>query len=164
MRTVIVAAVVLAIGVFPTRADHGGQLFFTAVIDGSQVVPPTVSPGTGFGCVSLNPIGDPAIDFNITFSGLLAPETVAHFYGPAPIGENAFVQIGLPLGSPKVGNTITISTAQRFFLMTGQLYINIHSSLFPDGEIRGQLLPALTPCETVPVEETTWGRVKALYQ
>ncbi len=151
---------VLAIGVL-TAVPTAGQQFLTAIIDGSQPVPPTVSPGTGFGCVALNPDG--TVSFNITFSGLLAPEIAAHFHGPAPAGMNAGVQIGLPPGSPKVGTTITLTGGQQADLIAGLWYINIHSSLFPGGEIRGQVLTSPTPCETVPVEETTWGKVKALY-
>jgi hypothetical protein len=160
MRTVIVVVAVLAIGVL-TGVPTAGQQFFTAVIDGLQTVPPSNSPGTGFGCVALNLDG--TVSFNITFSGLLAAEVAAHFHGPAPAGVNAGVQIGLPLGSPKFGTTLPLSIGQQADLIAGLWYINIHSSLFPGGEIRGQVLTAPTPCNVVPVEETTWGKIKALY-
>ncbi len=160
MRTVIVAVAILAIGVL-TAAPTAGQQFFTAIVDGAQQVPPSGSPGTGFGCVALNPNG--TISFNITFSGLLAAEIAGHFHGPARAGMNAGGLISLPLGSPKIGTTVALSPGQQADLIARLWYINIHSSLVPLGEIRGQLLPSPTPCEAVPVEETTWGRVKSLY-
>ena len=162
MRIAIVAVAVLAIGVL-TAVPTAGQQFFTAIIGGAQVVPATGSPGTGFGCVALNATSG-TIDYNIMFSGLLAPETVSHFHGPAPAGSNAGVQIGLPLGSPKIGVNVPITAGQQTDLMAGLLYINIHSAMFPGGEIRGQVLTSPTPCQTVPVEESTWGQIKELYR
>lgn len=161
MRIVIVVVAVLAIGVL-AAVPTAGQLFFTAIIDDAQPMPPSGSPATGFGCVALNPDG--TISFNITFLGLLGDETASHFHGPAPAGVNADVQIGLPLGSPKVGNAGPLSVGQQADLIAGLWYINIHRSLFPDGEIRGQVLQSPTPCQTVSVEKSTWGRIKELYR
>ena len=109
-------------------------------IDGLQPAPPTGSPGTGIGIVTLQPSG--MLDFNIVFSGLLASEIAAHFHGPAPIGINAGVQFGLPPGSPKIGSVGPLSAAQQADLLAGLWYVNIHSSQFPGGEIRGQVVPA----------------------
>ncbi len=159
MRIVIVAVAILAIGVFnavPTAA----QTFFQATIDGAQVVPTTGSPGTGLGCITLNLNG--TVTFDISYTGLLAAETAAHFHGPAPAGVNAGVQIGLPAGSPKLGTTVALSAGQQADLLAGLWYINIHSTMFPGGEIRGQVLPG-AQC-TVPVEESTWGQIKELYR
>ncbi|MCH8269588.1 MAG: CHRD domain-containing protein [Planctomycetes bacterium] len=109
-------------------------------IDGLQPVPPTNSPGLGTGIVTLQPNG--MLDFNIVFSGLLAPEVAAHFHGPAPIGINAGVLFGLPPGSPKIGSVGPLSATQQADLLAGLWYVNIHSSQFPGGEIRGQVIPA----------------------
>ncbi len=159
MRIVIVAVAILAIGVF-TAVPTAAQTFFQATIDGAQVVPPTGSPGTGLGCITLNLNG--TVTFDIAYTGLLSGETAAHFHGPAPAGVNAGVQIGLPLGSPKLGTTVALSAGQQADLIAGLWYIQIHTSLFPGGEIRGQLLTG-APC-TVPVEESTWGQIKELYR
>jgi len=147
MRTVIVVVAVLAMGLL-TAVPTAGQQFFTAVIDGLQPVPPSGSPGTGFGCVALNPDG--TISFHITFSGLLAPEVATHFHGPAPAGENAAFLMDLPMGSPKVGTTVALTPAQQADLIAGLWYINIHSELLhTGGELRGQVLMSPTPCQTV---------------
>ena len=79
------------------------------------------------------------LSWNITFSGLSGSETAAHIHGPAPVGVNAGVQVPLSTGSPKVGSA-ALSPAQIADLKAGLYYVNIHSNLFPGGEIRGQIL------------------------
>ena len=108
-------------------------------IDGMQPVPPTGSPGTGTGTVTLQPDG--MLDFDIVFAGLLAPEIAAHFHGTAMPGQNAGVLFPLPLGSPKLGSVGPLSAQQQVDLQSGLWYVNIHSSQFPGGEIRGQVVP-----------------------
>ena len=108
-------------------------------IDGLQPVPPTNSPGTGIGDVTLQPNG--MLDFDIVFQGLLANEIAAHFHGPAMPGQNAGVQFGLPPGSPKIGSVGPLDAQQQSDLLEGLWYVNIHSTQFPGGEIRGQVVP-----------------------
>ncbi len=161
MRNVIVAVAVLVIGVL-SAVPVTGQTFFQAVIDGAQEVPPSGSPGTGLGCLTLNPNPSGTLSFEISFSGLLSPEVAAHIHGPAAAGSTAGVLFPLPLGSPKIGATVKLTNAQKTDLLAGLYYINIHTGPLPGGAIRGQILPGLQ-C-TVPVEESTWGHIKALYE
>jgi hypothetical protein len=136
------------------------QTHFVATIDGNQEVPPSGSPGTGLGCFTLN--ANNTLDYEVSFSGLLGTETAAHIHGPAPMGVNAGVQFGFALGSPKIGTFGPLTAAQAIDLLNGHYYVNIHSTLFPGGEIRGQILTSGDPC-TLPVEPSTWGAIKALY-
>jgi hypothetical protein len=50
----------------------------------------------------------------------------------------------LPLGSPS-GLVAVLTQAQVNDLMAGLWYVNVHSTVFPAGEIRGQLLPVPEP-------------------
>jgi len=43
-------------------------------------------------------------------------------------------------------------------LVAGRLYVNIHTEQYLTGEIRGNFMEQI-----VPVEETTWGSIKALF-
>ena len=79
------------------------------------------------------------LSWNVSWSGLSAPATLAHFHGPALPTQNAGVQVGIGVPSPRVGSQV-ISGAQATDLLNGLWYINIHSSNFPAGEIRGQVL------------------------
>lgn len=81
-------------------------------------------------------------NWDIAWSGLSSNETVMHFHGPAPGDQNAGVQVDFGaisgISSPSVGSA-TLSAAQAGDLLNGLWYINIHSTNFPAGEIRGQV-------------------------
>ena len=115
----------------------------TAAINGNQEVPSTGSPGTGTGIITLDDVTK-LLSWNITYSGLTGTPTVSHFHGPAPVGSNAGVQVDIvansdgSIASPMIGS-VTITDTQANDLLGGFWYINIHSNIFPGGEIRGQV-------------------------
>ena len=160
MRVVIVVVSVIAIGILLSGAATAQT--FRAMIEGSQEVPPVSSTGTGQGCMTYD-ANSKMLAFEINYADLLTAEVAAHFHGPAPIGANAGVQFALPLGAVKTGSVGPLSAAQQADLLAGLWYINIHSSLFPGGEIRGQVVSHPVPC-TVPVHDGTWGSIKALFE
>jgi hypothetical protein len=101
--------------------------------------------------------GSGGIEYHIQIQGLSGPATGLHIHGPADTTQNAPVLIPLcsgncpPLdanGRLMVEGTITAAmianaglTAQQFisYLNDGMLYVNVHTSLNPAGESRGQL-------------------------
>jgi len=97
------------------------------------------------------------LSYNITFAGLVATETAAYIHGPASYGVAAGVIFPLPPGSPKIGTAGPLNATHVGYFNAGLLYVNVHSTQYPGGEIRGQILA------TVPVEETSWGAIKELY-
>lgn len=114
---------------------------FVTHIDGAQAG--TSSPGTGSGTLNFDDVSN-QLDWNISFGGLVGTQNNAHFHGPAAPGVTAGIQFGLPLGSPLVGSTVLTNTQETQLL--GELwYLNIHSTSFGGGEIRGQLLLAPVP-------------------
>jgi hypothetical protein len=149
---VLLAAVGLVVAPAGALADTG----FSATIDGLQEVPPNPSAGTGTGIFILNN-AQTQLSFNISYGGLGSPETAAHIHN-APAGVNGGLVFPLPAANPKVG-VWAIPAAMVAQLLAGNLYVNIHTSQFPGGEIRGQILSNPTP-----VKPSTWGRIKALYR
>lgn len=131
LSQVLIFAAVLS---FPFNAT--ATTIFVAFLDGDQEVPPTVTPATGFATVELNDTED-FLSISLTFQDLLAPQTAAHIHR-APPGVNGPVIIPLPLGS-FTAFLAAIGPADVAELEAGTLYINVHSQLFPGGEIRGQL-------------------------
>jgi hypothetical protein len=120
-----------------------GQLVtFQATLSGTQETPPNASPAHGWATATLN-LSTLAFDFDMAFSGLVAPETASHIH-VGPIGTAGPVLLPLPLGSPVEFNT-TITAAQANDLLNGLWYANVHSTVYPGGEIRGQLLPVPEP-------------------
>jgi hypothetical protein len=114
-----------------------------ADLEPSSEVPPRVSHGHGM----LNATFDTstkALRWTITYEGLSSPAMAAHFHGPAPVGQNAKIQIPVEKGalaSPIKGSA-TLTDQQVTDLMAGQWYFNIHTAQNPLGEIRGQVLPS----------------------
>jgi len=117
---------------------------FVANLDALQTGNPlNNSPATGFGTFLLNDTED-QLTINLDFSGLLAPETAAHIHGPAGPGVNAGILIPLPLGT-FINFIVPITPVQAGFLKSGLTYVNVHTTLFPGGEIRGQIEPVPEP-------------------
>ncbi|MGH9879855.1 MAG: CHRD domain-containing protein [Pyrinomonadaceae bacterium] len=162
----IVLSVLVVFGV--ARAD---QIALTATLTGTQEVPPNASPGIGSALVVVDTVTN-LLTVNVSFSGLLSPTTASHIHCCTPPGANAIVATavptfpGFPLGVTTgtylqtfdltLASTYnpafiaahggTVAGAQAAFiagLVTGQTYLNIHTTQFPGGEIRGQLLQAV---------------------
>jgi len=105
-------------------------------LTGAQTVPPSGSPATGV-VVLRQAINAPAVSVSLSFSGLTSAETEAHIHGPAPAGNNAAVIVTLPNGQV-VDFQTTLSSSQLLSLSSGFIYVDVHTTNFPNGEIRAQ--------------------------
>lgn len=103
------------------------------------------SPASGYATFRLS--GDEKSGvLKFTYANLTTPETSAHIHGPADPGTNGGILFDLDT-SPKqadgsylwqFANVGAVTVPQIVTaLKTGRLYINIHSSRYPAGEIRG---------------------------
>ncbi|MBT8486805.1 MAG: CHRD domain-containing protein, partial [Phycisphaerae bacterium] len=122
-----------------------------AVINADQTVPAAISTADGCARVEVDTATN-TLHYRIVFSGLSSAETAAHFHGPADIGATAGVLHTLPPGNPKVG-TWNYDESIEADILAGRIYINIHSTTAPTGEIRGQLvdmISIITPAQTTP--------------
>jgi hypothetical protein len=63
-----------------------------------------------------------------------------------PAGVNGPIVFNLPLGATKIG-TWNYAEADEQSIISGLVYVNIHTALLGGGEIRGQLLLDTTPSE-----------------
>jgi hypothetical protein len=120
------------------------QWTFEANLTGASENPPNASPATGFGIVVLNAAQN-QITVDESWSGLLAAATASHIHGPAGAGTNAgvlFPLSGVPAATSGAipQQTFAITSTQVGYLFSGLLYMNVHDSIYPGGEIRGQLL------------------------
>jgi uncharacterized repeat protein (TIGR01451 family) len=109
---------------------------YVASLDGAQEVPPTNSTATGAATLMLSPDETTAL-VALHFSGLSSAQTAAHIHGPALPGSNAPILFPLPEGQV-TDFEISLTPEQVQDLRDGKLYVNVHSSNFPNGEIRGQ--------------------------
>jgi len=134
----IVAVIAFASGM------ASAQTTFEAFLTGLGENPPNGSPASGFGTVVLN-AAQTQITVDENWSGLLAPATASHIHGPGGAGTNAAVLFpfsGVPAATAGAipEQSFAITPTQVSYLFDGYLYMNVHTSVFPGGEIRGQLL------------------------
>jgi len=109
---------------------------FTATLTGAQETPPNNSTGAGTATLLLSP-DEQTARVSLNFSGLSTVQTGAHIHGPAGPGVSAPILSPLPNGQlSDVVIALTATDVQD--LKNGLLYINVHTSNFPNGEIRGQ--------------------------
>lgn len=124
------------------RLCWGQLVHFGATLSGWQETPPVDTPATGWAMATLD-LSTLQFEYEHSFSGLLAPQTATHIHR-APLGVPGPVLLPLPLGSDVTYSTL-ITSEQAQDLLNGLWYTNIHSTLFPAGEIRGQLMPVPEP-------------------
>ena len=132
----------------------------TAYLDGANEVPAVVTNASGFATLTLDTENGTlaAIPLHLEFTGLSSTQTAAHIH-QAPAGSNGGVIIPLATGSP-LDTTIALDLAQYAALVAEGLYVNVHTTTFPGGEIRGNFIIT----STVATDNPTWGSMKALFR
>jgi glucose/arabinose dehydrogenase len=109
-------------------------------LDGDQVLDPVDTPATGSGSVTYDP-ATRMLSWEISFSDLVGLLVAAHFHGPAGPCAEAGVAVTIPIGNNPLVGSAQLTTGQAEDLLAGRWYVNLHSTDFPDGEIRGQVMP-----------------------
>jgi len=118
------------------------SLLFVANLTGAQETPPNNSTAVGRASLVLSP-DEKTARVSLTFTGLSSGQTDAHIHGPALPGVSAPPVFPLPLGQLS-DFSITLTPAQAQDLKNGLFYVNVHSSNFPTGEIRGQFASSVS--------------------
>jgi hypothetical protein len=168
---------VLSLCFFATQAS-AAILIYDATL-GNFESPPTGSPGTGVGVVTIDTIAN-TMTVTETFSGLTSPTTASHIHCCTPSPDSGTAGVAtmvptfslFPLGVTSGTFTQTLDTTNAstynpaFITANGgtpasafdallaglnadEAYLNIHTVNFPGGEIRGFL-------HAVP-EPSTWA-------
>lgn len=112
--------------------------FFKVSMDGVGEVPPvtTEARGTAY-CMFEKRTKE--FTWFLEFEGLSAAQTQSHFH-VGKGGKLGEVVISIPAGSPGSGAQV-LGDELVEALFAGNIYLNIHSSSYPLGEIRGQVIP-----------------------
>jgi len=121
-------------------------------LTGAQVATPTGSTGIGHADFTLS-ADETNLHFSLNFSGLGGVTTAGHIFKGAVGAAGSLVNLpanwqsptwlGFPLSVNSGSVTVdwAITTASVTDIKAGLLYINIHTSTFAGGEIRGQIYP-----------------------
>jgi hypothetical protein len=112
---------------------------YIAKLNGAQVVPSTTSTATGL-VILRQSIGGLSANVSLSLNDLSSTESAAHVHAPAAAGAAAPAIAALPNGQV-VDFQIPITPSQANDLGNGQLYVDVHTANFPNGEIRAQLPP-----------------------
>ena len=111
---------------------------FVFHLRGDQEVPPVPSVASG-GC--MGQLDQPGATFSLTCVHDVAGATVMHIHKGAPgVNGPILFDLGDP-ASPVTATWTGMTPSDISDLLAGNLYINIHTSGRPAGEIRGQILP-----------------------
>ena len=150
----------------PVRAQT-----WTAVLNGPSESPPNTSAGTGTATMTLS--GD-MFTVMVNFAGLSGTTTASHIHccvappGTAGVATQVPTFAGFPLGvtSGSYSNTFDVSMASFYNpafitsnggtvpsaraalfagMNSGRAYLNIHTNVFPGGEIRGFIVATPEP-------------------
>jgi hypothetical protein len=119
------------------------MLHYDASLNGAQEVPAVVTSAAGVAVSQLNYMMD-TLWYSMMFQGLSGPINAAHYHR-APAGTGGPVFKGIP-NANIMGNMIMgyftgsdLTDSLIHYLNTGMLYVNVHTSANPGGEIRGQV-------------------------
>lgn len=158
-RMLIVVFALVLVTAIKAQAQTG-QKNFRAELTGFQEVPTLSTSGVGTIWVRISP-DDSLIHFRLSYANLEGSVTVAHFHFGMPAttggvmawicgggGRDACPQSGTVTGTIAASDIVgpaaqgiapgEFAEAVRA-IRYGAVYANVHSSLYPSGEIRGQL-------------------------
>ncbi|UOQ78466.1 CHRD domain-containing protein [Hymenobacter sp. 5516J-16] len=108
----------------------------TGTLDGKQEVGPNNSTATGNMTGNYNKTTR-VLTYTVTYQGVTP--TMGHIHrGAAGTTGDPFLAFSNVTTSPITG-TSTLSESDAALLLSGQTYVNLHTSAFPGGEIRGKV-------------------------
>ena len=125
---------------------------FISTLTGNQESPIVITNAQGNATVLFTQDG--RVAYRVEFNNLGSPYKSAHFHvGPPGIAgpivkdiSNNFISTNSNRTSGIIEGTWSVTDDQPFDrqnlvdLLAGRLYFNVHSQVYPDGEIRGQIL------------------------
>jgi hypothetical protein len=147
-RTLLTALLLLAVtsaAPAPKAPDYTGTdgppIRFRALLSADEQSAPTTSPGIGCALLVLDR-PTLSLSWTLTYAKLTSTATAAHVHGPQTPGGNAGVLFDLApdgMRSPLKGSVI-LNEGHLAYLLTGRAYVNLHSSQYPAGELRGHIV------------------------
>ena len=141
MRRLIVLLTTLAILALPSGAAAGGRPFVTSLTGAAEVPGPGDPDGSGTAWLTLNS-GQGEVCFTLVVEDIALPATGAHIHiGDATTAGGVVVALTSP---DAAGMSSGCVSADKELLKTivqepWNYYVNVHSTEFPGGAIRGQL-------------------------
>jgi hypothetical protein len=138
LMTALVATALTVTSCSPTKdaPDKSDTVEFVGTLDGSQEVPSLQSAGTGTMTGTYNK-ATRELSFTVNYTGITPIAGHIHISPGGPGTSGAVIIPFSSLTSPISAKT-TFGTHQDWenALMEGRLYVNLHTTKYPGGEIR----------------------------
>jgi CHRD domain len=128
-------------------ADQGGRLFTTTLSGAEEVNPLTGAlgagdpDGSGLATLTVNP-GQEEVCYELSVEGITLPAIGAHIHvgdagenGPVVVPLNPPDASGVSSGCAQVPRELALAIIQN----PENYYVNVHTTDFPNGALRGQL-------------------------
>lgn len=129
----------------PTVTPNSTVTTFNATLNGGSEAPtPTASTATGTAVLKFDTTTK-IFTVTVTYSGLTGPATSGHVHKGAVGVAGPPVFAFTSLTSPITYTSPALNSGQEADLNANLYYVNIHSTLYPGGEIRGQLIKYVAP-------------------
>ena len=120
-----------------TTMANNEVTIFKATLKGSSEVPANPSNATGTSTLTYNPVTKTFTDVT-SYSGITP--SMGHIH-KGVVGENGPVVFPFTnLASPFTFNSDPLTDDQVNALLKDSMYVNLHTTSYPGGEIRGQLM------------------------
>lgn len=147
IATVVRTSLILAMLLASSCSSYMGEprvpkTDFRATLNGSNELPPTQSRGSGWFEAVYRP-STKVLEYRLNLVGLSGPITMGYLHGPAGPGDNAekVSPINIPIYGSTIRDGVTLTGEQAAEVLAGRWYVNVMTIDYPDGEIRGQILP-----------------------
>jgi hypothetical protein len=113
------------------------KICFVADMDAAQIITGSTSPARGTACAVMDTRFN-TLETSVLVDQLVGAETFTHIHGFAPPGAGAPPQFTFATGLKKDA-TWVYPEAFEEQILDSLAYVKLHSSVFPTGELRGQL-------------------------
>jgi hypothetical protein len=140
-KPLLVIVLILTVLAFTGTALAGGRPFTTTLTGAAEVPGPGDPDGSGQASLTLNP-GQGEVCFEISVSNITLPAIGAHIHigsatvaGPVVVGLTPPDASGTSSGCVAASQDLLIAILQN----PENYYVNVHTTDFPAGAIRGQL-------------------------
>lgn len=173
MKRATILSVLVSVSLLAVSAVQAAVIQFSVDLSGANENPSVATPGNGTALIDLDTVTR-LMTIDVTFADLLGTTTAAHIHCCAAPSANAMVATqvptfaGFPLGvsSGSYLNTFDMTLASSYNpafitahggtvdsafadllagMLGGSAYLNIHTTQFPGGEIRGTLMRVPEP-------------------
>lgn len=173
MRRVTILSLLLSVFLLAAPAAQAALIQFSVDLSGANENPPNASPGNGSALIDIDTVTR-LMTIDVTFADLLGTTTAAHIHccvqpsGNGGVATQVPTFVGFPLGVSSGSYLYTFDmtqtssynpafivahggTADSAFadllaaMLAGETYLNIHTAVFPGGEIRGTLMRVPEP-------------------